>query len=109
MARINIISFGHLLMLAKRTYQNRGEHDFECRSVIILSALAVECFLNEVQGLAESDADEGIEETAKLARLLSEAENEKASLLFKVSLAHFVCTGMLVDKGAQPFRTWLHW
>lgn len=95
---------GHLLVLARRCYDRiTPGSESESQIVIIMSAVALEGFLNEL----EHEWAMGIpatESTSNLARVLAEAERGKASLMLKIDLTHLVLTGTLPDRGSQPYQ-----
>jgi hypothetical protein len=97
---------GHLLLLARQCYNRISPgHESESQIVMIMAAVALEAFLNELEHNAEwamgLQASQG---ASNLARVLAQAERGKASLLLKIDLTHLVMTGTLPDRGTQPYQ-----
>jgi hypothetical protein len=88
---------GHILSLA----MTRALSDSNGEVSIILSAVALEGFLNEFAHSA-SRSKEDSEQV--LGRLLATAEEEHAQPRFKLQLAHFAITGKFLDRGAKVLQ-----
>lgn len=98
---------GSTLTLARRSYERitSTSNEFESEIPIILSAVALEAFVNELEHMAAAAASlDGNIVSANLARVLAEAEEGKAALLLKIDVANLAMTGTLPDRGAQPYQ-----
>jgi len=97
---------GHLLFLARKCYERiTVGHESESQIVIILAAVALEGFLNDLEHHGDWVTTlQGSPVASNLARVLSEAERGRASSLLKIDLAHLVLTGTLPDKGSQRYQ-----
>ena len=92
-----------LQLLAEQTVSAPPGDGFEIP--ILLSALSVEAFVNELPDLARQfPKDHASAQMRGLAQVLGEAEAERASTELKIQLAHLVLTGRPLDKGAQPYQ-----
>jgi hypothetical protein len=95
----------HLLRLARRAYQRTAEDPDDCEVVIILSAIALEATVHELQFMGEFFAQCNPPEGAPLlADLLQRAEEERAAVTFKLELAYLAFTGHLPVRGTQPYQ-----
>lgn len=98
------MTYPHLLKLARNAYEDKGPWVFGCRTSITMSAIALESFANELEGLAGNAAEKGDAKAQVLYDVLAEAEKEKVNVLFRLSLAHLVLAGTLPVKGEQPYQ-----
>ena len=80
-------------------------------TAIIMSALAVEAFINELAEMADMVqlSREGIASTAAdllqdLANALSEVENDKGSTALKYQMAYKILSGHTFPRGDSPFQ-----
>jgi hypothetical protein len=77
----------------------------DAQITIILSALAVESFLNELANLNKYSPQEELSIPLQLAAsVLSELEENNAQIKLKVMMSHYALTGNMIDKGAQPYQ-----
>jgi hypothetical protein len=94
---VTVYHGGHMLELARRAYERSQKAGTEAEVSIILSAVAVEAFLNEIADLASSHAD--TPQIIDLADLLLETEKANIQPLFKLRLAFMALTGRLPSRG----------
>lgn len=72
---------------------------------IILSALTLECFVNEYEERLESEfLNQGLSPLITLKDTLNLLEEERASLLTKIDAIHLVLVGSRIDRGKLPFQ-----
>jgi len=72
---------------------------------IILSAIAVETFLNESVEMIEKKFQESEREKLEaLQSIMSELEKQRSSTPTKLQVAHFVLTGKPINKGELPYQ-----
>ena len=96
---------GHLLVLAKRSFERMGSYTSESEITIILSTLALEAFVNELAYMGDSLSSENIPEEIKAFHsLMHEAESSNAQIGLKIQLAYYALTRKTVDKGALPYQ-----
>ena len=94
-----------LLRLARRAYERSVESSTEYQTVIILSAIALEATMNELQFMGRFFADCTPPEIAPtLAAVLERAEEERVPVLLKIELAFLTFTGKMPEQGAQPYQ-----
>ncbi len=100
-----IYHHGHLLMLAKKAYKRSHDEASEASVSIILSAMTLECYINELTHRASSFQEHEENSTLNsLSFLLNEYEKNKNSLLSKIGLIHFCLSSKKVDKGSRHFQ-----
>lgn len=98
---------GHLLVLARRCYERIGAQTSESQIPIILAAVALEGFINDLEHHARTASELGSPSppiASALARALATAEAERASVLLKIGIAHVVMSGSFPDRGSQPYQ-----
>jgi hypothetical protein len=96
---------GHIFVLARRCYDRIGAQRTESQIVVILAVVALEGFINELEVHAHLASQGGSSVVAHtLSRALRVAEEERASTLLKINVAHLAMTGEFPDKGAQPYQ-----
>jgi hypothetical protein len=92
-------------MLARKAYERSKEESWEASVSIMLSAMTLECYVNELSHrVADYQKHESIGELKNLAFLLGEYEKNKNSLLSKIELIHFCLSGEKADKGSRHFQ-----
>ena len=91
---------GHLLLQAKKAHQRSLEDDSEALVSIALSAMALECYVNDLTQQTEHPYhSEGNEAVSLLGFSLRKLEQSKASLLTKLECIHFLSLGHELDRG----------
>jgi hypothetical protein len=70
---------------------------------IVFSVIALESFVNEMTEYAQIMAP-APPEAVTFAQIMGDAEEDHASLDFKLKLAHWIVTGRPMDKGSQPYQ-----
>ena len=77
-----------------------------CQIPIILSCVAIEAFLNEITEELRLGMSHPPPETvlAQLTDLLPLAQQERASVRFRMELVHAIATGQRLEKGKQPYQ-----
>ena len=71
---------------------------------IVFSVIALESFVNEMTEHAQNMAATQPAEVATFAQMMEEADDDHASLDFRLRLAHWILTGKMMDKGSQPYQ-----
>lgn len=70
---------------------------------VVFSVIALESFVNEMTEYAQIMSP-APPEAATFAQIMGDAEEDHASLDFKLRLAHWIVTGRHMDKGASPYQ-----
>lgn len=70
---------------------------------VVFSVIALESFVNEMTEYAQIMSP-APPEAATFAQIMGDAEEDHASLDFKLRLAHWIVTGRPMDKGSQPYQ-----
>jgi hypothetical protein len=94
---------GHLLSLGRRFCADDGP-DAEPRLAVVMAAIALEGFMNELEDQAATDSFGPSPNAANLAIALEAIEEGRGSLLTKITIAHLALTGSMPDKGSQPLQ-----
>lgn len=71
---------------------------------IVFSVIALESFVNEMTEHAQNMAVTQPAEVGVFAQMMDEADDDHASLDFRLRLAHWILTGRIMDKGSQPYQ-----
>lgn len=99
---------GHIHMLARRAYERSLEHSWSSMESILLSAIAVECFINEFEEtLSSAVLSGGTSRIEALSKTLELLEDAHAQVLTKLDAVHLGLRGTRLDKGgamAQDLR-----
>jgi hypothetical protein len=69
---------------------------------VVFSVIALEAFVNEMTELAQNFASPQPAEVTVFAQMMGEAD--RASLEFRLLLAHWILTGRMMDKGSPPYQ-----
>lgn len=88
---------GHILDLALQAFDRSKTSPAEAEVALILAAVALEGFLNELGPLG---ARFGGHLATRLRHLLESAEAERVQPVFKYALAYFALTGDALDRGS---------
>ena len=92
---------GNLLISARAAYERANGVHAESETSILLSAIAVEAYLNEIPDYLQML---GGTRLAALGNLLEAAESENASLKLKLHTLHYGLAGTAPDWGSRPFQ-----
>lgn len=96
---------GHLLLLAKKAYGRSIEEPTEASVSVMLSAMTLECYVNELtHRVTHYQQYESHERLSQLSFLLNEYEKNKNSLISKIELIYFVLSSRKPDRGSQHFQ-----
>lgn len=91
---------GHILFLAKKAYERSVDDHSESFVSIALSAMALECYVNDFTHQSSSSIFSQNEKSiSDLTYILSALENAKSSLIAKIEAIIFLLTGAEMDKG----------
>lgn len=101
----SLLHSGTLLVAARRSYERSLHSREEAMPSIVLSAMTLECFLNELEerlqdGLLVQPSDA----LALLKGVMSLLEDERASILLKIDAIHLILSGVRIDRGRLPFQ-----
>jgi hypothetical protein len=81
------------------------KHAQDCQVPIILAAMAIESFFNELADCVTRFAQENEPEAiVALGQILTEAEAANAQVSLKYTLTHFALTGKAINRGGSPFQ-----
>jgi hypothetical protein len=69
---------------------------------VVFSVIALEAFVNEMTELAQNFTSPQPTEVKVFAQMMGGAD--RASIEFRLQLAHWILTGRIMDKGSQPFQ-----
>jgi hypothetical protein len=69
---------------------------------IVFSVIALESFVNEMTEHAHKMSPNQPAEVGAFAQMMGEADDDHASLDFRLRLAHWILTSRMMDKGSQP-------
>ena len=88
---------------AARSLERAGE---ECQVPVILAAVAVEAFLNDVNGELEISIRSPVQSDRLrlVASLMHLAQEERTSTRFRIQLSYALATGRPLDLGAKPYQ-----
>jgi hypothetical protein len=90
-----------LLNLTKASYDRLSSDGPECLVVIVLAAISLEAFTNDLQDVTNVFANDF---SVTLRSALEHVEGNRGSLLLKIEIAHLVMTGRIPDPGRQPYQ-----
>ena len=71
---------------------------------VIFSVIALESFVNEMTEHAQNMGSSQPADVEVFAQMMGDAEEDHASLDFRLRLAHWILTGRTMDKGSQPYQ-----
>ena len=95
---------GHLIFLARRAYERSISDPSDALSSIMMSAISLECFINEFSGRLQQERFKENPELIRVAFILKTLEESKATLLAKVEAITFLLTGAEAKKGELPYQ-----
>lgn len=97
---------GHIFMLARKSYERAVEADkYESLSSILLSAIGLESFINELEHRLQAERFTQEQERLRdLAYTLSALEQRRAGIVQKIDAIRYFLTGEKPDWGAQPYQ-----
>lgn len=100
-----IYQAGHIFLVARRAYESSIADSSEAMPSIILSTVALECFVNEtIERLSKEHIREPDKNLALVASWLEFVESKKGSTLEKLAAFHLAFTGQKADRGQQPYQ-----
>ena len=71
---------------------------------IVFSVIALESFVNEMTEQAQNISPTQPAEVSTFAQMIGDADDDHASLDFRVRLAYWIMTGRMMDRGSPPYR-----
>lgn len=71
---------------------------------IVFSMIALESFVNEMTEHAQNMSPRQPAEVATFAQMMGDADDDHASIDFRVRLAHWIMTGRMMDRGGPPYQ-----
>jgi len=71
---------------------------------IVFSMIALESFVNEMTEQAQNMSPTQPAEVSTFAQMMGDADDDHASIDFRVRLAHWIMTGRMMDRGSQPYQ-----
>lgn len=95
------LQHGVLLRLA-RAHHKRAETEGDCLVVVVLAALALEAFVNDLENCAPELGSTPF--GATLGTALARADEAGASATLKIDIAHLVMTGTMANRGHRPYQ-----
>lgn len=99
-----IYQAGHIFLVARRAYERSIVDSSEAMPSIILSTVALECFVNEtIERLSKNIFHES-EQIIQTANWLEFVEAKKGSTLDKFETFHLALTGTKIKRGESPYK-----
>lgn len=96
---------GHIFHVARRAHDRSISDDSEAMPAIVLSTVALECFINEItHRIPNGYGREPIEIFSKAADWLEFIGSKRLSTLEKIEALHLAFKGSKIDRGAQPYQ-----
>lgn len=96
---------GTMLLQARKAYERSQRESWDAMTSILLSALALECFVNELDELiANRVLDDAIPELISSRIVTALLEESKASLIPRIDAYHFALRGKPIDRGQGPMQ-----
>jgi hypothetical protein len=93
---------GHLLLLARKAYERSLADRMYALEAILLSAIALECFVNELEELFTKPLFRASEsQLGKVAGTLRLLEELRAPLMDKLDGLHLSLVGIRIDRGRR--------
>jgi len=93
---------GHLLVLARRAYERSLTDRSNALESILMSAITVECFVNEFEELLGSRfLGTSLSELGKCAQTMELLEELRAPLMDKIDGLHLCLKGARIDRGRR--------
>jgi len=71
---------------------------------VVFSVIALQSFVNEMTEHAQNMSSIQLAEVGVFAQMMGDAEEDRASLDFRLRLAHWILTGRMMDRGSQPYQ-----
>lgn len=100
-----IYQAGHIFLVARRTYKRSIVDSSEAMPSIILSTVALECFVNEtIERLSKQYFREADPRLDLASNWLEFIELKKGSTLEKLEAFHLVFRNKPTDRGCQPYQ-----
>lgn len=95
---------GHLLFLAGNAYKRSLDDHYESFVSIMLSAMSLECYINDFSKMISNTPESEIRSLQDLSFILDTLENSKASLIIKIEVIHHALTGQVMEKGSADHQ-----
>ncbi len=96
---------GNILNLAKKAYERSLSEESESFVSITLSAMALECYINDFTHQSSNKIlSVDVKEIKDLNYVLNSLESSRASLIEKIGVIHFLLTGSSIDKGSEKHQ-----
>jgi len=96
---------GIILNRAKKTYERSLKDDDESFVSIMLSAMALECYINDFTHSASQELFQiNIKPLRDLSYVLNVLESSRSTLISKIESIHFLLTGSEIDKGSMHIQ-----
>lgn len=100
-----IYHHGHILVLAKRAYERSLEEHSESFVSITLSAMALECYINDFTHQSSQDIlSINVKPLKDLSYVLATLEDLKFSLISKIEMIHYLLSDEQMDRGARKHQ-----
>lgn len=96
---------GNIFTVARRAHERSRSDDSEAMPAIVLSTVALECFVNEtIYRVSNGYGREPIEVYSKAANWLELIESKRSGTLEKIEAIYLAFQGTKIDRGAQPYQ-----
>lgn len=100
-----IYHHGHILVLAKNAYKRSLLDSNESFVSVMLSANALECYINDFSHLASAEIfSQEISKVRDMAFVLGQLESSRSTLIAKIASIHYFLSGKEPDKGTVMFQ-----
>ncbi len=100
-----IFQAGHIFLVARRAYERSLSDSSEAMPSIILSTVALECFVNEtIERLSKEHFRDPDKNLVLAANWLEFVESKKGSTLEKLEAFHLAFTGTKAERGHPPYQ-----
>lgn len=95
-----------LLRLAKEACKRSESDPSEAIVAVVLSAVSIEAFLNDMVEFASaySDMDGEPEEVAAFASILKDLESQRAQIRLRVQIGYYIFEKKKLNKGELPYQ-----
>ena len=96
---------GHIFLIARRAHERSKNDDSEAMPAIVLSTVALECFVNEtIHRVSNGYGREPVEVYSKATDWLDFIESKRSSTLEKIEALHLAFKSTKINRGAQPYQ-----
>jgi hypothetical protein len=97
-----VFSSGTLLRIAEKGVRRSKREPDQAIVAVLFSAASVEAFVNDLMEVSAFTRND--EKSQLLHDVLSEAEDQKASVMMKLQLTCRILTGTRMDRGSRVFQ-----